>query len=242
MQNVPLRLVTFAFKFMILIRIFFIFLLSNKIEWLGDTMGTRLRRLPVSSTCSLILMLHDTYENSNEARMLFESDLDIGFFDSNGFNERLYRNNYARLRGNHSTNSHIETVDLTIDDNPTHNHQHEITDVSITELLNINSTSPQSMENTDLVAAIDADSVEDNNITDSRRGGSSKKRGGKRGERGGSSRGSSSTSGNGGSSRRLRSQVRQNVDSNSVNDDNWSVLLPENMEDQVRRIRSKRRG
>src|SRR5690349_9526577 len=105
--------------------------------------------------------------------MLFESDLDIGFFDSNGFNERLYRNNYARLRGNHSTTSYIETVDLTIDDNLTHDHQHETTDVSITEPLNINSTSLQSMENTDLVAVIDADSVEDNNITDSRRGGSS---------------------------------------------------------------------
>jgi hypothetical protein len=51
-------------------------------------MSTGLRRLP----CSLVLMLHDTYENNDESRMNFETDLDMSFFNSDGFNEKIYRN------------------------------------------------------------------------------------------------------------------------------------------------------
>src|SRR5438045_167663 len=98
-------------------------------------MGTGLRRLPVSSTCSLVLMLYDTYENSDESRMIFEADLDTGFFDSDGFNEKIYRDNYIRLR-NHSSNSltaHVETIDLTVN-NITHdmNPLYEATEALIT--------------------------------------------------------------------------------------------------------------
>jgi len=95
--------------------------------------------------------------------------------------------------------------------------------------------------------------VEDN-ITGRR--GNNKKRGGNSGRRGGGRRGGgrrggnsgsstrggnggNSTRGNGGSSRSLRSRDQQNTE--SVNDDNWDLLLPENMENQVRRTRSKRR-
>ncbi|GBC07458.1 hypothetical protein RclHR1_07490003 [Rhizophagus clarus] len=87
------------------------------VEWLGDTMGARLRRLPISSTCSLVLMLHDTYENNDGSRINLEADLDIFFFNSNGFNEKIYRDSYMRLERNTSNlTDRIETIDLTIDD------------------------------------------------------------------------------------------------------------------------------
>jgi hypothetical protein len=87
--------------------------LSNKIEWLGDVTGTRLRKLPISSTCSLVLMLHDTYEDNDESQMAFESDLDTGFFNSDGFDERLYRDSYRR--SHFAVSSHAEFIDLTSD-------------------------------------------------------------------------------------------------------------------------------
>jgi hypothetical protein len=241
--------------------IFFI-LLSNKVEWLGDIMNSRLRRLPISSTCSLTLMLHDTYEDSNESRIAFESDLNTGFFDSDGFNERLYRDNYTRLRGRNLTTNHTETIDLTVDDNM---RQHTNTTEGVTQS-NIlgqpeqssnddNSTlSNELFFNTppdnlvELVENNNTTGTRDSNNSGSRRGGNSisSRRGGNGGSRRG--RGSNSNSsrrGNGsnarggieGSSRRLRSQ-NQHL---TTNDDNWNVLLPENIEDQLRTTRSGRR-
>src|SRR4051794_7949792 len=198
-------------------------------------------------------MLYDTYEISNESRMIFEADLDTGFFNSDGFDERIYRDNYIRLR-KHSSNSlttHIETIDLTVDENPlyeateipsivqssTHNDDNFHNDVLGSEQNDVLGNEPLNM----------------NDIPHSSRGSnSSNRRGSNRGNnrrgsnRGGNRRGSnrgnrrgSRISGNRGNNRILRSQDQQNID--SINDDNWNVLLPEHMEDHIRVTRSKRK-
>lgn len=53
-------------------------------------------------------MLHQTYEDNEESRINFENDLDIGFFYADGFDERLYRNSYARIERNQFTINHTE--------------------------------------------------------------------------------------------------------------------------------------
>ena len=221
-------------------------------------MNTRLRRLPISSTCSLILMLHDTYEDSDESRANFEDDLSTGFFNSDGFNEKLYRDNYTRLR-NRSTTSHIEIVDLTVND-ITHNHQHmnllhEVTETPVTAPVTPRTISRQSSIARSITHDDDDDALNNEplNRNNASHGSSSRGRGSNRGNRRSNNRRGNSRDNrsnrrsnndgnnierNRGNNRRLRSQVQQNV--NFVND-NWNVLLPENMEDQIRMTRSKKK-
>jgi hypothetical protein len=194
-------------------------LFSNKIEWIGGSTNAGLRRLPISSTCSLVLMLHDTYEDSVESRMIFEEDLDIGFFNSDGFNERLYRERYSYM--NRSTS--IDTIDLTGD---THGHR-----IGLIRENNNNDDTNTSPSNTT------------GNNSRSGNGNSMRGRGGNsgRGSRvgnGGSRRegrggGNSNTrSGTGGSDRILRSQSRQEA---------WNVFFPEHIENQLRTAQNRRR-
>src|SRR4051794_8886257 len=154
-------------------------------------------------------MLYDTYEISNESRMIFEADLDTGFFNSDGFDERIYRDNYIRLR-NHSSNSlttHIETIDLTVDKNPLH---------EATEIPSIVQSSTHNDNNfhNDVLGSEQNDVLSNellnmNDIPHSSRGSnSSNRRGSNRGNRRGSR-----ISGNGGNNRILRSQDQQNIDS-----------------------------
>src|SRR6266496_2329186 len=75
---------------------------------ISEGIGTRLRRLPISSTCSSVLMLHQTYEDNEVSRNNFENDLDIGFFCADGFDERLYQDNYARIERNQFPINHTE--------------------------------------------------------------------------------------------------------------------------------------
>ncbi|GET03021.1 hypothetical protein GLOIN_2v1837680 [Rhizophagus clarus] len=176
-------------------------LMKIKIEWLGDaagSTGSRLKRLPISSTCASVLILHDTYETDSISQINFEADLDTGFFESEGFDERLYRNNYTRLN---STISNAEVIDLT-------------------------------QTTTDLIE-------DDVDGSEGRRGGTSR-RGNRRGRRGGrnhDTRGST-RGGNVVSRRGLRSQDQQQQNNTSLVNDNWNVLLPEHIEDQIRITRS----
>jgi hypothetical protein len=200
-------------------------------------------------------MLYDTYEISNESRMIFEADLDTGFFNSDGFDERIYRDNYIRLR-NHSSNSlttHIETIDLTVDENPlyeateipsivqssTHNDDNFHNDVLGSEQNDVLGNEPLNMND----IPHSSRGSNSNNRRGSNRG--NNRRGNNRGgNRRGSNRGNrrgSRISGNGGNNRIPRSQDQQNIDSIN-NDDNWNVLLPEhNMEDHIRVTRSKKK-
>src|SRR4051794_22236423 len=200
-------------------------------------------------------MLYDTYEISNESRMIFEADLDTGFFNSDGFDERIYRDNYIRLR-NHSSNSlttHIETIDLTVDENPlyeateipsivqssTHNDDNFHNDVLGSEQNDVLGNEPLNMND----IPHSSRGSNSNNRRSSNRG--NNRRGNNRGgNRRGSNRGNrrgSRISGNGGNNRIPRSQDQQNIDSIN-NDDNWNVLLPEhNMEDHIRVTRSKKK-
>jgi hypothetical protein len=105
------------------------------------------------------------------------------------------------------------------------------------EPLNINNTSPQSViEDTDFVESnIGRGS---NNKRDNSKRGNSRRCNNRSG--GGNRRDVGSEDGNRISRRGLRSQDQRNT--NSINDDNWNVLLPENIEDQIRITRSKRRS
>ncbi|UZO08631.1 uncharacterized protein OCT59_028884 [Rhizophagus irregularis] len=207
--------------------------LKIKVEWLRDTAGStgsRLRKLPISSTCASVLILHDTYENNSESQINFEADLDTGFFESEGFDERSYRNNYTRLN---STISNAEVIDLT------------------QTTIELNNTSPQNIVEDDLTI-VENDLTEENvDGSESRRGstsrrdsrrGSTSRRGSRRGRRGGRNHGTrgGTSGGNVVSRRRLRSQDQQQ-DNTSFDNDNWNVLLPEHIEDQIRITRSKGR-
>src|SRR6266542_6334690 len=96
---------------------------------ISEGIGTRLRRLPISSTCSSVLMLHPTYEDNEVSRNNFENDLDIGFFCADGFDERLYRDNYARIERNQFPINHTEIQNF---DSNVRNNAKEIVIIDLT--------------------------------------------------------------------------------------------------------------
>lgn len=187
-------------------------------------------------------MLHDTYENNDESRKIFEEDLNTGFFWSDGFNERVYRNNYMR----HFTTSHIETIDLTVED-IAHDHDQRVD--LLHETIEESTISRQtSVIHDDIIENTD-DFIENNNGISERGGNNNRRRGGNNNRRkggnnnrrsggnnsrrrGGNNSGSNTRNGSG-NGRRLRSQNQRET---------WNVMLPENMEDQVRSTRSTTRN
>lgn len=78
-----------------------------------------MRRLARSSTCSSSLVINQTYENDSGSQLLFERELDLAFFNSEGFDEAAYRNAYSQIEQNHqsvtnsSINDNILVIDLT---------------------------------------------------------------------------------------------------------------------------------
>src|SRR6266542_6445572 len=96
---------------------------------ISEGIGTRLRRLPISSTCSSVLMLHPTYDDNEVSRNNFENDLDIGFFCADGFDERLYRDNYARIERNQFPINHTEIQNF---DSNVRNNAEEIVVIDLT--------------------------------------------------------------------------------------------------------------
>ncbi|RIA88185.1 hypothetical protein C1645_826718 [Glomus cerebriforme] len=91
------------------------------IEWVGDEMvmanETNIsKRLPVSSTCAPLLILHQNY--CNDLCNLFEIDMEYGFFESRGFDESVYRISYQHIqRPPILTRSRDNFIDLTIEEN-----------------------------------------------------------------------------------------------------------------------------
>src|SRR4051794_19796705 len=179
--------------------------------------------------------------------MIFEKDLDTGFFESEGFNESLYRNNFMRrLIPNHID---IETIDLTVEDiasedqhmDQLHETPEERRQDSIT-IIDEEDDSYRSNEPLDInpvVTSRRGGNSRSGGNSHSRRGNSHSRRGNSHSRRGSnnhSRRGNNSNSNtrsSTGSGRSLRNRNQQNND--------WNVLLPENMENQIRITRNRRR-
>ncbi|PKC12035.1 hypothetical protein RhiirA5_397138 [Rhizophagus irregularis] len=79
------------------------------INWISDSI-----RLARASTCSSLLILNQTYEDNHNSRMLFERELDLAFFYSDGFDEAIYRNAYNQIgQLTNNINDNIPIIDLT---------------------------------------------------------------------------------------------------------------------------------
>lgn len=79
-------------------------------------------RLARSSTCSSLLILNQTYENNSY--FLFERDLDLAFFYSEGFDEVVYRRAYNQInRGEYHQSETIDIIDLTTNEESRVNNQ-----------------------------------------------------------------------------------------------------------------------
>src|SRR6266542_1419935 len=260
---------------------------------ISEGIGTRLRRLPISSTCSSVLMLHPTYEDNEVSRNNFENDLDIGFFCADGFDERLYRDNYARIERNQFPINHTEiqnfdsnvrnnaeeivVIDLTLDttdeeiineNNDLHNEQipnlnndsrneltpttisspstnnsrNELTPTTISspstnnsrnELTPTTISSPSTNNSRDELTPTTISSPSINMFDDEPNEWISTLSRNKRGNRSNSNESSRSSSSSGRSSGRRQNYME------SVTNDNWNILLPENIENQLKR-RNKR--
>jgi hypothetical protein len=234
-----------------------------------------LRKLPIASTCSSVLLLHQTYEDNEESRINFENDLDIGFFYADGFDERLYRNNYARIERNQFTINHTEiqnfnsntrnnaeeivVIDLILDTSDeeiiheNNNSHNERTPSIISSLSNdsrneltpttISSPSINDLRIEVTPSTISSQSINDlrneltpstisspstNEFDDEPNEQTSPLRN-KRGNRSDSNE----------SSQRSQSWDNSSSSERSAND-NWNILLPEDMEDQLKR-RNKRK-
>lgn len=78
-----------------------------------------MRRLARSSTCSSLLIINQTYDNDSDSQMLFERELDLAFFCSEGFDEAVYRNAYNQIEQNRQSitdsniNDNVPVIDLT---------------------------------------------------------------------------------------------------------------------------------
>jgi hypothetical protein len=71
-------------------------------------------RLARASTCSSLLILNQTYEDNHNSHMLFERELDLAFFYSDGFDEAIYRNAYNQIgQLTNNINDNIPIIDLT---------------------------------------------------------------------------------------------------------------------------------
>ncbi len=244
---------------------------------ISEGIGTRLRRLPISSTCSSVLMLHQTYEDNEVSQNNFENDLDIGFFCADGFDERLYRDNYARIERNQFPINHTEiqnfdsnvrnnaeeivVIDLTLDttdeeiineNNDLHNEQipnlnndsrNELTPTTISspstnnsrnELTPTTISSPSTNNSRDELTPTTISSPSINMFDDEPNEWISTPSRNKRGNRSNSNESSRSSSSSGRSSGRRQNYME------SVTNDNWNILLPENIENQLKR-RNKRK-
>ncbi len=226
---------------------------------ISEGIGTRLRRLPISSTCSSVLMLHQTYEDNEVSRNNFENDLDIGFFCADGFDERLYRDNYARIERNQFPINHTEiqnfdsnvrnnaeeivVIDLTLDttdeeiineNNDLHNEQiPNLNNDSRNELTPTTISSPSTNNSRDELTPTTISSPSINMFDDEPNEWISTPSRNKRGNRSNSNESSRSSSSSGRSSGRRQNYME------SVTNDNWNILLPENIENQLKR-RNKR--
>ena len=226
---------------------------------ISEGIGTRLRRLPISSTCSSVLMLHQTYEDNEVSRNNFENDLDIGFFCADGFDERLYRDNYARIERNQFPINHTEiqnfdsnvrnnaeeivVIDLTLDttdeeiineNNDLHNEQiPNLNNNSRNELTPTTISSPSTNNSRNELTPTTISSPSINMFDDEPNEWISTPSRNKRGNRSNSNESSRSSSSSGRSSGRRQNYME------SVTNDNWNILLPENIENQLKR-RNKR--
>ena len=234
---------------------------------ISEGIGTRLRRLPISSTCSSVLMLHQTYEDNEVSQNNFENDLDIGFFCADGFDERLYRDNYARIERNQFPINHTEiqnfdsnvrnnaeeivVIDLTLDttdeeiineNNDLHNEQiPNLNNDSRNELTPTTISSPSTNNSRDELTPTTISSPSINMFDDEPNEWISTPSRNKRGNRSNSNESSRSKSqGWDDSSSSGRSSGRRQNYMESVTNDNWNILLPENIENQLKR-RNKRK-
>ena len=86
-----------------------------------------MRRLAHSSTCSSLLIFNQTYEDSHDSHVLFEKELDLAFFESEGFDEGIYRNAYNQIE-------RVTVIDLTDQE------EEETTQEEINQQLRIDNT------------------------------------------------------------------------------------------------------